>query len=379
MAKGWHRDKNGRVWFYVHRDGKQYKVPRAQTRHLDSEPDHNVETERRLYALKHETTPQWETLTDQDTLALVDAFCAYLQTRKKSPKTIRHHRYNLTHYCLPFLVQKEGLNEPHLWPRKSVRLLEHLEMAAVGAHTINKCNVSLRVFWTWLLEEGRVTGPLLLRNVVMGQQQTPLSFTVTPENILGHVYKSEACRLLALLGYFFSLRPQELVALRPCDFLAGSRAAELEPCKVMKQYGLYDRLAVHVHRQRVSHNFAPPKSNSAGWVACFSHPGAVEIVKVLRDLAPEELIFPKRIEHWYRAWAKPSKETEQSRDDYGYPGLTLKDLRRASLYWLGNHTSISFTALKNHARHADPSTTALYVRRPGEEALAQGGPLNLDD
>lgn len=369
MAKGWQRDKQGRVWFYYSQDGNQKKVPRSETKHLDTEPDHNVAAERTRWGLVNlGTKPQWDTLTHDDTLALVAAFCAYLETRKKSPKTVSQHRHNLNDYCLPFFVQKEGLTDPVLWPKKSVRLLEHLQGLEVGARTINTCNVSLRVFWDWLVEEGRATGALLLRNSVSGDDETPLNFTVTPKDILDQLYKTPELAILALVGYFFSLRPQELVALRPCDFRAGSAAIDLEACKVMAQHGLYSRLAVNVHRQRVGNSFKTPKANSKGWVACFHEGAAREIVAALKNEPPYELIFKHRLDWWFKLWAKKG---------HGYPGLTLKDLRRASLYWLGNHTQISFTALKNHARHADPSTTALYVRRPGEEA-SEFSPLDLD-
>ena len=64
----------------------------------------------------------------------------------------------------------------------------------------------------------------------------------------------------------------------------------------------------------------------------------------------------------------------------GYPGMTLKDLRRASLYWLGHYSSVDLVALKNHARHRNVETTSLYTRRPLEDVsdLGGDGELNLD-
>ena len=43
----------------------------------------------------------------------------------------------------------------------------------------------------------------------------------------------------------------------------------------------------------------------------------------------------------------------------------------------GHHTKIEFVVLKSHARHKDPATTALYVRRPEEQVQAWSG-LSLD-
>jgi integrase len=356
----WRRETHGIV-VYTSKGGKQRKLPRGETRHLDTEPDHNIETWVRNWELTHEGVKrQYEQLDHPAILDLVETFCVHLASRRKTQKTIKQHRHNLARYCLPFFVQKEELADPILWPTKSVRLLAHLEQQGVAPRTINICNVSMRVFWTWLVEEGRAAGVLLLRNAVIGQQETPLNFTVVPQDILARLYDSPEMRLLTLIGYFFSLRPQELVALRAGDFRAGSRALETEAGKVMAASKLYGRLVVNVSRQRRGKEFAAPKANSKGWVACFDERAAREIVAALAGRKPDELLFSHRLDWWFRLWKR-----------HGYPGLKLKDLRRASIYWLGNYTELPFTALKNHARHADPSTTALYVRRPGE-----GGPTD---
>lgn len=370
MSKGtgWQRDASGRVIFYFWQDGKQHKVPRADTRHLDSELDHNVKAAREAWGRANLAAKrQVEILTHADTLALVETFCIYLETRKKDHRTIHGYRHLLTSYVLPFFVQGEQLVEPDQWPRKSVRLLEHLKATDLADRTINKCNVALRVFWKWLVEEGRATGNLLLRNAVVGQQVTPLSFAVTPEQILECSYGTAEMRLMALIGFFFSLRPQELIALRRCDFMAGANAMTTEASKVMYAAGLYGRLAVNIHRQRAPRGFKPPKVNSRGWVACFNSAAAMAIVSAIKDLPPEDLLFPNGMRWYIRLWAR-----------HGFKGLNFKDLRRASLYWLGNRTELPFIALKNHARHADPSTTALYTRRPGDEQFDEIDDLDLD-
>ncbi len=55
----------------------------------------------------------------------------------------------------------------------------------------------------------------------------------------------------------------------------------------------------------------------------------------------------------------------------------MKDLRRASIYWLGHHTNIGIIELKSHARHKRVDTTALYLRRP-EEQIDELDALDLD-
>lgn len=362
----WRREGK-RVVVYTTVAGRQKRLPRETVHHLDPEPDHNIDTWVNNWSLTHEGVKrQYDELDHPSTLDLVEIFCAYLKTRRKSPKTIGQHRHNLTRYCLPYFVSVNELVDPIHWPSKSVRLLSHLEGLGLSPRTINTCNVSLRVFWNWLVEEGKAAGVLLLRNAMVGQQVTPLDFAVTPQDILKHLYAAPELRLLAILGYFFSLRPQEVVALTPGDFRAGSKATELECCKAMVSGGLYGRFAVHIHRQRVGNDFSSPKVNSKGWVACFDEAAAREIVGLLRDRPIDQLLLPYRLDWYFRLWRKK-----------GYPGLTLKDLRRASLYWLGQYGGLPFTTLKNHARHADPSTTALYVRRPGNEKV-EWDDLDLD-
>jgi hypothetical protein len=363
----WTRRPNRAVYVFDTVNGKQVALARKHTRHLDREPDHNVERWVQNWTLTHNIKrPAEGTLTHQDTLKLLDQFGDYQRSRGKAPKTVDDYRRFLADYVLPFFVQVENLSEPTQWPTKSVRLYHHLHTTRqAGPRTVDVCNVALRQFWKWLVEEGVATGTLHLRNSVKLANNTPLQFTLTPDQLLAHNFKSPKIRLLALIGYFFSLRPQELVALRPCDFRAGSQAILLECCRVMNKAGLYNKFAVSVTRQRRGTEFVTPKRGSSGFVACFNERAAKEIVASLRGLAPDELIFPARIDQWYKVWRGE-----------GYPGLTLKDLsRRASVYFLGHYGGLEFVGLKNHARHSDPATTALYVRRPGED---QGEFTELD-
>lgn len=369
MANGWQRNSKGNVYFYYFEDGKQKKAPRSVTKWLDNQPDSNVDEARNRWRREHKIKHQkvlFPILTNTAINDLVDRFCTYMTSRKKDPKTVKHHALCLRKYCLPFFVHAEGLETPENWPSKSVRLLEHLLKLGVTATTINRSNVAMRVFWKWLAEEDIVQGTLLLRNAVIDKNDTPLQFTVTPEDVLNYRYARDDVRLMALIGYFFSLRPQELVALRPKDFRAGKQCMLLECCKVMNNESLYSKFALEVSRQRSGNTFKKPKVGSRGWVACFNEKAAREIVAAISQMKPDELIFNFRLDWLITLWRKN-----------GYRGLTLKDLRRASIYYLGHYTDLGFTALKNHARHSDPSTTSLYIRRPGNEIINFEG-LDLD-
>jgi hypothetical protein len=368
----WNRRRNNHVFVYTSVGGKQSALPRSETMHLDTEPDHNIDTWVHNWSLTHEHQDNSErtVLTDAKTLELVEHFCTYLMTIAKDKGTVSEHRGNLINYVLPYFIYKCDLKDPQLWPNRSVKLVNYLrEELGLKAKHINACNTAIRQMWKWMVEERIVSeASLLLRSGgKISRNTTPLRKTITPDQLLNHKFKDRPAELLALLGYFFSLRPQEIIALRPRDFRAGMAAAQLECCKVMAQSDLYNKLAVLIEHQREgSEPLRIPKASSRGAVACFDRKAAARIVSLLNELPPEEFILPYTIFHYYRYWR-----------ENGYSGITLKDLRRSSLYYLGHYTEMSPVGLMNHARHTSLDTTSLYLRRPEENTTEWSG-LNLD-
>lgn len=229
---------------------------------------------------------------------------------------------------------------------------------------------ALRFFYRYLEEEGIVyTGNALrVRCPPRAIKDTPLRRVISPGEVLSFARTADPeIALMAVIGYFFSLRTFELMALRPTDFVAGSSAGALECCRVMRRFGLFDRLAVRIHRQRGGDGqFREPKRSSFGYVACFNNAAAEWLVPRLNERTRLELLFPchtdVNIAHWRR---------------YGIPGVTIKDLRRASIYHLGHHASVELIALKGHARHRFATTTELYLRRPVECPVPTGHLLDL--
>jgi hypothetical protein len=63
--------------------------------------------------------------------------------------------------------------------------------------------------------------------------------------------------------------------------------------------------------------------------------------------------------------------------DWAFEDFAPKDLRRASLYWLGHETQISLLQLMKHARHSSTETTLKYLRRPAE-SLEEWSVLDLE-
>jgi hypothetical protein len=174
---------------------------------------------------------------------------------------------------------------------------------------------------------------------------------------------------MALLGYFFSLRPMEVFAVKKEQFRAGTKAAELECGKVLTQYGLFGRLAIYMEHARAQDGTEKKlkTKDSKGWVGCFSEPAARLLLDLIQDEEPGALLFREWKPDWYlKIWAA-----------HGIPNTVLKDMRRGSLYWLGHHIGMQPLHLKHHARHARFDTTLLYLRRP-DEYVAETLELDLD-
>lgn len=392
------------VFVYTYRAGRQTQVkPRSSYAHLDAFlPDpaqhHNIDTWVADWAAKNEKTkkPEAAILFSDDRLAKYIAdYETYLRVRRgRSDKTYGNYSSWLRRYVVPyFLSLPQPLKDPQTWPGASIRLLDYLENRGCNPPLIRGCNNALRGLWTWLLEEHLVTGSeqLHLRAPLAEDDEgaTPLPRPVPPEEVLqfvrtvtrkpakGKHKQSDAVRnakLLALLGYFFSLRPQESFGLTPADFRAGPVAQALACGKAMQGLQLFDRLAVDVQRQRTHRgSLTPPKAHSKGYVSCFNAEAAQLLVGLLNEQADTTKgLFKVRNRELYKQWALVTEDTSLA-------DIDLKDLRRASLYYLGHETGFqgAHILLMKHARHKEFETTMLYLRRPEECAPAVPGKLDL--
>jgi len=122
----------------------------------------------------------------------------------------------------------------------------------------------------------------------------------------------------------------------------------------------FGRFVVQITQQRQqSGKISTPKTKgSRAWVACFNKDAAALIIALTKNRDPQELLFNKYMSIWYgKLWAK-----------YGIKDVTLKDLRRASILWLGQSAGMEPLHLMKHARHSSIETTMLYCRQPEEKA-----------
>ena len=363
-----------KVYAYTYREGKVVGIPRKETEHLDAGPKCNIEAWITNYELtvekRSQTADPYDPPLHLKNLALL--YEKYLKGLRRSPRTVEQHLQMLNQYIFPFFIEK-GAEDPHQWTGISYRLKEYLTSKDKGAAFIKVCNAALRGFWNFHVMERRIqtTAPLNLYGLQGTYQnnQTPLKRLVCPDEVItfARSHKDNDLVLLALFGYFFSLRPQETFFLCRKHFFAGERAAGLECCRAMRQYGLFDRFAVNVLRQKTPYSAdAPCKSDSKGLVACFNGEAARLIISIVKEKGADVQLFPMTTGYYIKKWRLG-----------GLKGITMKDLRRASLYWLGHDGNLSYSTLKNHARHKDPTTTALYLRRPDEQVGTIDDDLDL--
>jgi len=369
----WHkRTVKGRTYLYVYtrKNGKQVTVPREQYKHLDGAPDHNVSAWVTKWALQNEhtkATPDSLLFSDDVLTKRLDEWHAHFVNHLgRDERTANDYRSLILRYAIPYFLE-QSLKDPAQWPGVSIHLFDYLVRYGCSQVLIAKINLALRTFFRWHQDEGLVAweGTLRLRNTRKVAKPTPLAHMLTPEDVLKFVkaMPSPKVKLLALLGYFLSLRPQESFAVRPEDFASGSRVKDKECSKAMSKAKLYAGLAMHVQRQRTATNKTkPPKSHSRGWVSCFDKRAAGLLASLLNPL-PDGPVFDQDNRALYRLWETSTKGTPLEKID-------LKDLRRASIYWLGHHSKLSPIQLMKHARHKEFETTQLYLRRPEEEAPA---------
>jgi hypothetical protein len=367
----WQRKRGRSVVVYTSKDGRQVALPREKTKHLDHEPDHTIDYWVSEYTRNYETPQrEFQHSTDPFMRRMVDQYCQYLVSRRrKSPKTSADHHRMLHNYILPYFQVVKKMTDPNEWWKAAPELADYMQKIEESENQIARVNAALRGFWSYLQLKGKVLNGLVLKveTAVREQQPTPLSRKVLPTEVLAFARTAEPqYALQALLGYFFSLRPQETFALRKADFLAGTQAQFLECCKTFARHGLYGRFAVSIQKQRTqAGKQEQPKAGSKGWVACFDKEAAELVVSILRDFG-SDVLFQFQNDWLFKQWKL-----------HGIPDITLKDLRRASCHYLGHTVGLDFVALKHHARHRKAETTLLYLRRP-EELVSSSGELDLD-
>ena len=319
------------VAVYVKTKGIAKPLPRALVKHLDSATRDDIE---KWVAEFGDPLGQKHTLYGRDSITsglmgLLENFCQFLMEQGRVKSTVREHRSLLTRFALPFFCEQNPPQfNPEDWHLTSIRLQPWLEEQGISIPVRKRVNISLRTYYKYLYDEGVVKyhPHLRLRNPRRIETPTPLRVALAPEDIISYVSKCQIkeLKLIALIGFGFSVRPQEIAALRSMDFRGGSSALDLECCKSLANCGLFNRLAVIINRQRIRNEFRPPKSGSTGVVGCIDERIARLLVHELECLGPESLLFKYQLDWYYELWRR-----------HGIPNVTMKDLRRASILCRG--------------------------------------------
>jgi integrase len=369
------KNRKGITVYYTAKDGRIKTVPRHFLEHLDNEPDSLIDAWVRTNESRWDSageSPLGLLLSDSHLEEMLKSWGSFREKRGYGIKNTRTRALHALHDdVFPyFLSHKPPLTDPNDWPKISFGLVEWQEKEGISEANRVHSRTALRKFWRWLADTRKILPglDLPLDMTKRTAKLTTLGYTLAPSEVLDFAKgKPPHIQLMALVGYFASLRPQELFALRRSDFFAGKSVVDKECCRVMAKYGLFDKLAVDISRQcRQDGSFAPPKSFSKGLVAVFNEQAAVQIRTILLTVKDADAPLFDFKPNWNaELWKR-----------HGITGLTLHDLRKASIYWLGHHGGLDLIPLKNHARHSKVDTTMIYCRRPLESVGEGGGGLD---
>jgi integrase len=367
------------VFVYYFEGGQVKQVPRAATKELDGQSDENIRYWMRWYASEkgyahgERSAPQSHPKLER----LAEDFAIWLSKEEgNAEKTVQGYLRDLREYVFPYFLSCNPVlgHDPNSWAQYSSKMRSAFEADGMSKNSIRTCNTALRRFWTYLHEERLILQglDLYIRNPKGFHNQTPLKVTLDPDAVLAFgrdVTKEPLARFMALVGYFFSLRPQELFAIERKYFKAGSSDSGYECVKSLRKFGFNPKLLYYVEMQESDNGVkGDPKKSATGWVACFNSEAERLIVELLKDMPSFGASLPARNHIYYPYWKKK-----------GLSGFTLKDLRRASLYWLGHHTDLPPLVIQKHARHKDFTSTQKYLRRPDEGFDGPAGDdLDLD-
>ena len=353
--------KHPRVVVYDFKDGKQVPLPRRLTKHLDGKPEPEIEDWIRWYAAVNSIQLRRHKLDLGDLEKPLRAFLDSLKDKGRHQKTVDGYEYFIR-FAMPTFKDEPS---PNGWYLLGGKLTKDLRDAGLSASQRSRTNQAFQAFYRWLQGQGIVQHRhgFILDKIDLGRRETPLKRLLTPDEVLLYARGIIApeLRFVALAGYFLSLRPSEVFGARKQDFLAGSEAMGFEAAKVMRSSNLFDGLVYSVRncRRPSGVQFKPSKRKPGGIVACFNGIAAGAIAELVDAVSGPLIISTFKPDYWAKRWSKE-----------GIPGITLKDLRRASLYWLGHYSNLTFNGLRNHARHTNYDTTLLYTRRPEEKFTA---------
>ncbi len=373
----WNRDKSGRlqVYYYDPEKGKQVKLSRNYLRHLDHiKEDAAIDIWVKRWAadnIKHQKTIPRVLLTTDEAYLFFEAF---IEERKRfrnlSISTYKDAHTYFHKYVSEYFVTVHKEKDVRNWSLYMAGFPGWLLKKNLSNKYIKKIILTCRQFGHYLAANHIITHKwLVLIPVDNSSSATPLPRELKPKEVLKFAQSSSnsEVKLLALLGYFASLRPAETMALSVKDFYTGLQAIRV--CKTQenfKKLKLGSKLTIHVNKQLRGTLIDKPKTRgSVGYVAVWYAPAAREIGELLKG--KNGALFSKARETLFILWK-----------EQGINGISLHDLRRSSGVYLGRTKQVPMLLLQEHMRHSSINTTMLYMRRPEQEKV-DTGTQNFDD
>ncbi len=434
-TRNFYRSKYNRVMvqFWDKKEKRQRKIPRGHLTHLDNLTDDQIQA----WVSKHieENYSQEEEDYFLGFNTIKTYFTNYVSHKQilgqMEEATAKDATSQFFNYILPYFAFIQNAPDVRVWHKYSEDFVRFLIWAPARKHFKSK-----ETFYTALrsyrenspaqhqkfepLHKGTVTRILsrmshfsetlrqkrLIDEVWFFEKpardrnkDTPLLRSVTPEEVLKFAKscKDRRISLLALLGYFGSLRPQETFALTNKDVLSSDEA--LLKCQTLTKFSqhgqdqfrlsedsrqkeLGTKLGLSISKQdcrKLGEKMPLPKSGTKRYVGIWHKQAALAISTIvagMEDNNPEIDCFRLLMDHdqkiyhhdsFYKIWR-----------NNGMKGVTLKDLRRASGYYLGRELMVPFAVLQDHFKHRDVRTTADYTRAPKVE-VTQSTKRNLLD
>lgn len=388
----WRRGSKVYLYYYDTKAGKLVQVPRAVTKPWDGLPAEEVQALKRQWEDAHgQVRNRIERLSlgkDDKLRRLWDAYQTQrMRFKKRRESTAEKEQDVFESYICRFFVTTHQKKDPTQWHALVPDFHNWLFELPIQDSYRRKILWTLERFGKYLVFSRVMTFPFTIQTPTRdNNKETPLKVRVAPDDLLQicrvhsfkRPHKKHAStkrvsrihfKLAVLVGYFFSLRPEELWALEREDFLTGDQAAERSKTySGLRSIGLGSRLAVTINKSLVGGKVENlvKTDHSYGWVTCW-HPGAAKVIAELLKEAPPGRLFPFSRGYVDKAWREVA---------FPLVGVTVHDLRRASGVHLGRTVRVPPTLLQDHMRHAELDTTLLYMREPSakeqkKEAVTQ--------
>jgi integrase len=361
----WDKGKNGKR-------GKQVPVPREETKHLDELDDRAIEQWMKEWAAAHNiqrsrASRRSRRSDDKLTMLFKAHIAEHRALRQTRDSTISEYQQHFDTYISPYFVTHHGVKDPTKWYPHTAQFPMFLltqEKPTTNANIKKICDTLVR-FGKYLAQHQIIPTPYLVPSIKIGRRKPPLSKKAAPKDILGYAKNLPSeWALFLLISYFGGLRPEEVFALSKEDFITGT-AAKLQS----KTYHRFQKfnigdvalgsgLSVHIDKTITRREVLPlTKNHYAKGVVNFWHVEAARVIAGLLAAYGNGRLFPGARHILNARYFKLVKPVT---------GLNAQDLRRASSNYLGKEVGLDPILLQDHLRHAELSTTMLYVRDPSE-------------